>query len=144
MDRELSAGCVIFRKVGNQVQVVLTRPKGRDAWALPKGLLESNEPAQMAAIREAREETGLTGEIRGKIDTIRYTYTAKWEDPPRRVFKIVTFYLLEATGGDTSDHDWEIESVAWFSFEEAIQLASYRTEKEILRKAEAMVAGSEQ
>jgi 8-oxo-dGTP pyrophosphatase MutT (NUDIX family) len=142
MDRELSAGCVIFRRVGDQVQVVLTRPKGRDAWSLPKGLLESSEPAQVAAEREAREETGLTGKILGRIDTIRYTYTAKWEDPPRRVFKIVTFYLLEAAGGDTSNHDWEIESVAWFPLDEAIRLASYRTEKEILRKTQAMLAGS--
>jgi ADP-ribose pyrophosphatase YjhB (NUDIX family) len=136
--REISAGCVIFRKSSSETEVALVRPKDSDAWALPKGLLEAGESAEATATREATEETGLQGIIVGKIDTIKYVYTAKWESPPERVFKIVTFYLMECTGGDTSQHDWEIEEVAWFPIDEAIRLASYRTEKDVLRKARAM------
>jgi ADP-ribose pyrophosphatase YjhB (NUDIX family) len=137
--REISAGCVIFRKSSHETEVALVRPKDRDAWALPKGLLEAGESAEATATREAAEETGLQGNIVGKIDTIKYVYTAKWESPPEQVFKIVTFYLMECTGGDTSQHDWEIEEVAWFPIDEAIRLARYRTEQDVLRKARAMV-----
>jgi 8-oxo-dGTP pyrophosphatase MutT (NUDIX family) len=136
--REVSAGCVIFRKSAGETEVALVRPKDREAWALPKGLVETGESAEQTAQREAGEETGLHGRIVAKIDTIKYIYTAKWESPPERVFKIVTFYLMEHTGGDTSRHDWEIDKVEWFPMDEAIQMASYRTEKDILRKARQM------
>jgi 8-oxo-dGTP pyrophosphatase MutT (NUDIX family) len=138
--REISAGCVIYREREDRIEVALTRPKGRDAWALPKGLIEPGETVESAAAREAREETGLEGTIAGKIDTIKYAYTASWEDPPERVFKIVTFYLMEATGGDTSRHDWEIERVEWFGIDDAIRMASYKTEKAVLEKAKALVS----
>ena len=67
---------------------------------LPKGLIEKGETPEVAAKREVREETGLLGDIVARIDTIKYTYNARWEEPPVRIFKIVTFYLLRSTGGD--------------------------------------------
>jgi 8-oxo-dGTP pyrophosphatase MutT (NUDIX family) len=137
--REISAGCVIYRRSDRGTEVALTKPAGRDAWALPKGLIETGEAPEQAAHREATEETGLTGEIVDKIDTIKYVYTAAWEEPPARVFKIVTFYLMQCTGGDTDRHDQETEEVAWLPIAEAIARASYGTEKEILRKAESLI-----
>jgi 8-oxo-dGTP pyrophosphatase MutT (NUDIX family) len=137
--REISAGCVIYRRSDRGTEVALTKPAGRDAWALPKGLIETGEAPEQAAHREATEETGLTGEIVDKIDTIKYVYTAAWEAPPARVFKIVTFYLMQCTGGDTDRHDQETEEVAWLPIAEAIARASYGTEKEILRKAESLI-----
>ncbi len=137
--REISAGCVIFKAAATGIEVVLTRPSGRNAWALPKGLLEPGERPEDAALREAHEETGYTGIIRGRIDTIKYSYTAKWENPPVGVFKIVTFYLMEHTGGDSANHDREVEEVAWFSLAEAIGKATYSTEKSILKKARDLI-----
>ena len=139
--REISAGCVIFRRGAYGPEVALIRPKDREAWALPKGLLEKGEPPEIAASREAQEETGLEGRILQKIDTIKYTYTAVWENPPERIFKIVTFYLMEHTGGDPSRHDWEVERVEWLPMDDAIRNVTYKTEKEILRKAKEMLSG---
>jgi len=140
--REISAGCVIYRRTEHGTEVVLVKPAGRDAWALPKGLIEPGEAPEEAALREATEESGLLGQIIARIDTIKYVYTAAWEDPPARVFKIVTFYLMRWTGGDTRRHDRETEQVAWLPIAEAISRASYRTEREILRKAESLVPAS--
>lgn len=137
--REISAGCVIYRHAEHGIEVALVKPAGRDAWALPKGLIEPGEAPDDAALREATEESGLLGEIVARIGTIKYAYTAAWEDPPARVFKIVTFYLMRWTGGDASQHDREVELVSWFSVAEALRRASYRTERDVIRNAESMI-----
>ena len=140
MRREISAGCVIYRREGDETRVVLIRPRDRDAWALPKGLLDPGESSEAAAEREAQEETGLRGKLGSKIDSVKYTYTAKWESPPVKVFKIVTYYLMEFRDGDASQHDWEVESVEWFPIDQAIKLASYPSEKGVLKKAKELLA----
>ena len=137
--REISAGCVVYRGSGEGAEVALIQPKDRQAWALPKGLIEKGETPERAAQREAREETGLSGDILAKIDTIKYSYNARWEDPPTRIFKIVTFYLLRFTEGDPSQHDREVDRVEWFPIEEAIRQASYTQERDILRKAHFLI-----
>ena len=138
--REISAGCVVYRTTETVTEVALIQPRDRRAWALPKGLIERGEAPEVAAQREAREETGLSGVIVTKIDTIKYSYMAKWEKPPTRIFKIVTFYLLKYTGGDPSQHDREVDRVEWFPIDQAITNASYPQEKGVLRKAKEMIA----
>jgi len=140
MRREISAGCVIYRTGPDGFGVVLIRPKDRDSWSLPKGLVEPGESSEQAAGREAQEETGLQGNIVCKIGTVKYTYTAKWENPPEKVFKIVTFYLMQHTGGDRKLHDWEVADVQWYPIDGAILKDAYSTEKDILRKAKVILA----
>jgi len=123
------------------VEVALIQPHERKAWALPKGFIEAGEPPEEAAQRETREEAGLSGNIITKIDTIKYSYMAKWEKPSIRIFKIVTFYLLKFTSGDTSKHDKEVDRVEWFQIDKAISTASYAQEKSVLRKAKELIAG---
>lgn len=137
--REISAGCVVYRSTDGLTEVALIQPRDRKAWALPKGLIERGEAPEDAAQREALEETGLSGTIITRIDTIKYSYMAKWEKPPTRIFKIVTFYLLQFTGGDVSRHDREVDRVEWFPIETAIASASYPQEKTIIRKAKELI-----
>ena len=137
--REISAGCVVYRTTGDVDEVALIQPRDRQAWSLPKGLIERGETPELAAKREVREETGLSGDIMDCIDTIKYSYTARWEDPPTRIFKIVTFYLLRFTGGDPSQHDKEVDRVEWFPLDYAVEHATYAQERGILRKAKTLI-----
>ena len=51
-----------------------------------------------------------------------------------RYHKKVYFFLMAWRGGDITQHDFEVEDVRWFSIDEAIARASYRTEREILQQ----------
>ena len=130
----------MYRTTDGLTEVALIQPRDRKAWALPKGLIEPGEAPEIAAQREAREETGLSGTIVTKLDTIKYSYMAKWESPPTRVFKVVTFYLLKFASGDPSQHDREVDRVEWFPIDKAISSASYPQEKTVLRKARELIS----
>lgn len=63
---ELSAGILVYRMSGQQIEVLLVHPGGpfwarKDdgAWSIPKGLFKANETPLEAARREFEEETGF-------------------------------------------------------------------------------------
>lgn len=131
---EHSAGGVVIRGDRGAYEVALaarrTR-KGELAWGLPKGLVERGEDPERTALREVREETGLEAELRAPLGDISYWYV--WEGD--RVRKRVSFFLMDAVGGDTALHDHEMEDVQWFPLAEAPRIASYRSERDVLRRA---------
>jgi predicted NUDIX family NTP pyrophosphohydrolase len=62
----ISAGLLMYRVAGGQLQVLLAHPggpyfKNKDdgAWSIPKGEIELGEETLAAAVREFREETGV-------------------------------------------------------------------------------------
>ena len=131
---EVSSGGVVFKKTpgGAEVALASRRTKRGDlAWGLPKGAVEEGEEPPETAVREVEEETGLVAEIRESLGDISYWYV--WDG--QRVRKRVSFFLMEAVGGDTSRHDHEMEEVRWFPFPEALRKASYRGERDVIRKA---------
>ncbi|HLB61907.1 MAG TPA: NUDIX hydrolase [Actinomycetota bacterium] len=132
--KEVSAGGVVYRRGREGIEIALaarrTR-KGELVWGLPKGQIEPGESPQEAAVREVREETGLEAEIEEPLGDTRYFYV--WDGA--RIRKLVHMFLLRATGGDVSNHDDEMEDARWFPMDEAVDLAAYRGEREMLRLA---------
>jgi 8-oxo-dGTP pyrophosphatase MutT (NUDIX family) len=133
----VSAGGVIYKSVGDSFEVALVS-RGR-VWCLPKGIIEKGETAEETALREVKEETGLAGELIGKIGEISYNFFSG-----RRFFKTVHFYLFRYVGGSVEAHDSEVDSVKWFPISEALQALTYINEKKIVTKALEMLkkAGS--
>ena len=128
------------REVGGCYEVALIRVMragGETAWALPKGWVETGEDAAQTAVREVREETGLHTRVLGKVDEIFYQFYSRADHD--RVSKTVHLFLLECLGGDTADHDTEVEEARWFSLEEAGQRLTYKNEREALGKAAVLL-----
>ena len=132
--REVSAGGVVYRREGDDIEVLLAARRTRRgdlAWGLAKGGIELDESIEDAAVREVREETGIDAEIEDSLGETRYFYV--WDDV--RVRKVVHFFLMRAVGGDTNDHDDEMEDVRWFPLERALKRAAYKGEREVLARA---------
>ncbi|MBI4698760.1 MAG: NUDIX hydrolase [Nitrospirae bacterium] len=135
--RQTSSGGVIFRRLKGKIEVAIIAVRDRSVWCLPKGAIDKNEDSKAAALREVKEETGLSGEITGEIGKISYWYFLKNENA--KLHKTVYFFLMEYRSGSTDDHDSEVDASQWFTIEEALGRLSYKGEKEILRKAKGMI-----
>jgi 8-oxo-dGTP pyrophosphatase MutT (NUDIX family) len=140
MRREFSAGGLLVRRLRGRWYVAAIRPRGKPegVWALPKGLIDSDESAEAAALREVREETGAEGRPLRKLGDIRYVYTQSWEGPGRgeRVFKVVSFFLVRWTKGALDpQHGDEVEEAKWLPLEDAPRLLAYKGEREMADNA---------
>lgn len=116
-------------------EVVAIVPVKRDAngqrvLGLPKGHPEPGETAEQAAIREVREETGVTADLIEPLGEVTYAY----ERRGRRIAKRVAFFLFEYRSGDLADHDHEIEDARWMQLPEAAAQLSYEGEREMVRR----------
>lgn len=136
--RAVSSGGIIFRRAGEGLEVAIARRK-EDVWCLPKGLVEEGEELEGTALREVEEETGLSGKIVDKIGVVDYWFYWKPEDV--RYHKFVHFYLVEYQKGSVENHDYELEEVRWVSIDEAVKMLSYKSEAEMVEKAERMLRG---
>ena len=128
---EFSAGGVVVR--GEDVVVIVpTRrgPGGVKVLGLPKGHPERGESAAQAAVREVREEAGVSGELLESLGMIDYTY----ERRGRRIVKQVEFFLIEYREGDPADHDHEVEQARWMPLTEAATALTYPGEREVVSR----------
>jgi 8-oxo-dGTP pyrophosphatase MutT (NUDIX family) len=121
---------------GDEILLISTQNGRR--WQLPKGHLETGETPLEAAVREVREETGVTGRIVAELPGVEYWYVEKGM---RRIHKRVDYYLLAYVGGDAADFDpEEVSGASWFSWDEGIARISFDNERRVLQQARKVAA----
>jgi 8-oxo-dGTP pyrophosphatase MutT (NUDIX family) len=138
---ETSAGGLVVDRSGSRPRAAIIGRldrRGRLLWSLPKGHLEAGESAEDAAVREVEEETGIRGRVVAPLGTIDYWFVA--ED--RRIHKTVHHYLLEASGGELSDEDIEVDEVAWVPLDELRERLAYAGERRLADTAAGLLADS--
>src|SRR4029450_4078318 len=100
--RAVSSGGVITQVDGSGLQVVLVGRARPERWSIPKGTPIAGETLEETAVREVREETGLSTKILERLGDITYWFSTRGT----RHHKTVHFYLLEFLGGNIEDHEW--------------------------------------
>lgn len=135
---ERSAGGVLLVPVGDHILVPLITVPGSEVVGLPKGRIESGETAVEAAVREMREEAGLTGMVLEPLGTISYRFWARAEKS--RINKTVDFYLMLYRAGSPARYrPDEVENVRLVPLGDAEALITHDGEKAIIRAAKRRV-----
>lgn len=136
---QVSAGGVAFRWKDSDPELAIVSVKSKLRWQLPKGIVDPGESPEATAIREVKEEAGVETDRLALIETIEYWYRSVNYGKPVRYHKFVHFYLLQYRSGDVSEHDHEIEEARWVSFDEALELLEFKSEREVVEKAREMI-----
>jgi ADP-ribose pyrophosphatase YjhB (NUDIX family) len=135
----VSSGGVLYRPAERKrYQVALVGRSAHGTWGLPKGTPSEGESLEQTALREVTEETGIQPRLVAHLGSIQYYFVAR----NTRFHKIVHFYLMEAIGGDVSQHDHEYDLVEWFDLDEAVERLSYPNEVEMVRMARSRLLGN--
>jgi 8-oxo-dGTP diphosphatase len=132
---QISAGGVAFRRTGAEGQIAIVSVKPSLRWQLPKGIVDPGETPEFTAVREVKEEAGIETELLRLIETIEYWYQREQYGRRIRYHKFVHFYLLQYQSGDVADHDHEIVESRWVSFEEALEMLAFKSERGVVEKA---------
>ena len=111
------AGGCIFNEKG---EVLLQRRGNSNKWGFPGGAIEIGETPQMAAIREAKEETGLdveVGRIIGVFTDLDITYASG-----DQAQSVVIAYELKPVGGELYCDQVETTELRYYSKDEKPEL----------------------
>ena len=126
---EKSCGAVIYRKTYKDgIKILLVKNHNGKCWTFPKGHIEANESEKQTALREIKEETGLTVTIEPNF---RQTSIYR---PFGKIKKQVVFFLARANEAAVNMQPTEIDYYLWVTLDEAMRLCSHENDTKILRE----------
>lgn len=135
MIEETSAGIVIFRREDSKILFLLLHyPSGH--WDFVKGKMEKGETTHQTAIRETREETGITDItfIDNFEEWIEYNFQFQGE----LVHKKVVFFLAETKTKDVSISHEHLDHI-WMDYLTAMDKTTFDNAKTVLTKSYALL-----
>ena len=112
----------------------------RGVWDLPKGKQAPGEDVRACALREVREETGLSQvQALGALGPTVHGYAdAAADGTPRYAVKTTHWFLMETPEADlTPEREEGIDRATWTAWQEARARLGYETLRRHHRRAEA-------
>ncbi|HEU0288121.1 MAG TPA: NUDIX hydrolase [Nocardioidaceae bacterium] len=125
----LAAGAVVWRRLGESVELlVIHRPK-YDDWTFPKGKAERGERMPVTAAREVLEETSVPIRLGLPLTTVRYPLRR-----PRPAIKQVSYWIARPLGdGDiTLEPNHEVDEAHWLPLDQVRRQLTYQHDHEVL------------
>ncbi len=135
MIEETSAGIVLFRKENSKILFLLLHyPSGH--WDFVKGKMEKDESTHETAIRETREETGITDItfVENFEEWIKYDFQYQGE----LVHKKVVFFLAE-TKTEEIEISHEHLGYTWMDYNTAMEKTTFDNAKTVLTRAQMLL-----
>ena len=131
MREQKSAGIVLFRNASNKNEfLLLNYPQGH--WDFVKGKVEQGETPHETALRETKEETGISDIefIDGFEESVEYEFRFNND----LIQKKVIFFLAKTNISKISlSH--EHRDFVWLEYEDAMKKVTFDNAKKILAKA---------
>lgn len=133
-----SCGAIVFTEVNGERKYVVIRSKGGD-YGCPKGCMEAGETEEVTALREIKEEVGLS------VAFLEGFREEEWYDLPNKpgVRKQVVYFLGKYQGQTLKHQEAELSGVDLLGYEEALERLTFDQMKAMLRKAEAFLTAGE-
>ena len=131
MREQKSAGIVLFRNDSDKNEfLLLNYPQGH--WDFVKGKIERNETSHETALRETKEETGITNIefVDGFEESVEYDFRFKKED----IHKKVIFFLAK-TNEKNIKLSHEHNDYLWLEYNDALKKTTFENAKNVLTKA---------
>jgi len=129
-DHVRAAGGVVWSRPGPEpVRIVVVHRPRYDDWSLPKGKCDPGESDADCALREVREETGLTCRLGAELPSTRYRDN-KGRD------KTVRYWAMEPLSGEEFIPNSEIDEVRWLPIPDALNLLSYDHDRPVVEAFE--------
>jgi 8-oxo-dGTP pyrophosphatase MutT (NUDIX family) len=121
----------VFRRDDGVISILLVRAKRDPAiWIFPKGHIEPGETAADTALRETREEAGVSGEIVGPVG-------APSEFHSGRELVRVQYFLIRAL---TETPETDGREKRWFAFDDAVDAVPYDDMRRLLELARRQIS----
>ena len=137
MREQKSAGIVLFRNASNKSEfLLLNYPQGH--WDFVKGKVEEGETPHETALRETKEETGISDIkfIDGFEESVEYDFRFKNED----IHKTVVFFLAK-TNEKNVRLSHEHNDYIWLEYNDALKKTTFENAKNVLSKANEFLSG---
>ncbi|HXV67120.1 MAG TPA: bis(5'-nucleosyl)-tetraphosphatase [Nitrosopumilaceae archaeon] len=131
MKKEKSAGVIVYiEKPDGKEYLLLNYPTGH--WDFVKGKIEDGEDLHQTAVRETKEETGISDLvfINGFEEKINYNFQYDGE----LIEKEVVFFLAK-TKTQKVNISYEHLDYTWLNYHEALEKVTYQNARNILAKA---------
>ena len=138
MIKETSAGIVLYRKENaKNLFLLLHYPSGH--WDFVKGKMEKNETTHETAIRETKEETGITDIVFAENFEEWIEYNFKYQG--ELVQKKVVFFLAE-TKTEEIKISHEHSGYIWMDYNASMEKTTFDNAKTVLTKAEKLLSNT--
>ncbi|RJQ68384.1 NUDIX hydrolase [Pseudonocardiaceae bacterium YIM PH 21723] len=134
-----AAGAVLWRPVGDAVEIAVVHRPQYDDWSLPKGKLDKGETMPVAAHREVVEETGYECVLGRYLGHVSYEVASRGGWPEQISDKVVRYFSAEAVSGDFVPND-EVDELRWVSVAEAVELLTYSHDQQIITEFDRLPA----
>ena len=138
MIEETSAGIVLFRKEESKILFLLLHyPSGH--WDFVKGKMEQEESTHQTAVRETKEETGITDItfVENFEEWIQYNFKYQGE----LVQKKVVFFLAETKTKEVKISH-EHSGYTWLNYNSSMEKTTFDNAKTVLTKAERLLSNT--
>jgi phosphohistidine phosphatase SixA/8-oxo-dGTP pyrophosphatase MutT (NUDIX family) len=121
-----------MRQLAGRTQLLVIHRPRHDDWTLPKGHIDPGEHPLVAAVREVREETGLTVRLGPPLPALAYPL-------PNERTKLVRFWAAVPLPGQPETPAaldiGEVDRVAWTDAADAYDLLTYEDDRQIVDSA---------
>jgi 8-oxo-dGTP pyrophosphatase MutT (NUDIX family) len=134
MIKEKSCGAVVYKKEEEKIYFLIEEMKAGH-YSIPKGHVENNETEIETALREIKEETNLEVNLDSNFrEVVSYS-------PYEGCIKDVVFFVAKAKTFDMKEQLIEVTSLKWLEPVDAINILTFDSDKEVLRKALKYLGG---